>query len=359
MCSDIFSNPVSDSPADTNAPNANSKPVIEPSPMVESTTHEEGNVSVDAVEEDVQYIIVSEEGETIRCTEEAIVYDSDAQDDISEDSEMQQTAEFQVQLVNDSFQNEQQYCKIIQLGEEPTIMTKETKKNRRYLSIDSDTFLEVDGRTTESVDEAQSEEEVDEDVECVTSVGRIVAQNRREAAALDEHECSLCGMRFGLEVQLIDHGVATHGDRFVLFQCEICCIQFASKRSLRRHRCDVEGKFQCRYCDKVLTTRNAWKSHQNVHSREKSFQCDICDRKFSQYSSMRRHRLVHSDYKPYECEFCHQTFRQRGVLLAHRRRHTGEKPYACDVCGNTFREHSALARHKALHNRDHPGLGKV
>ncbi|XP_050082179.1 zinc finger and SCAN domain-containing protein 31-like isoform X2 [Anopheles aquasalis] len=351
---------VSDPQADTNASNANSMPVEESSPMVESTTHEQESICADAgaVEEDEQYLIVSAEDETIRCTEEAVVYECNAQDDISGDSVMQQTTEFEVQLIVNGSPNEQPYFEIIQLEEEPTIVSKEIEKNRRFSSIDSDNLLGVDGRTGESFDEAQSEEELDEE-EAATSDG-IVAQNRRKADARpDEHECYLCGMRFDLEGPLIDHGIETHGDRFELIQCEICSIQFASQQSYRGHRCDVEGKFQCRYCEKVLTTRNAWKSHQNTHSREKSFQCDLCDRKFSQYSSMRRHRQVHSDYKGYECEFCHTKFRQRGVLLAHRRRHTGEKPYACDVCGNTFREHSALARHKALHNRDHRGKGKT
>ncbi|XP_049529530.1 zinc finger protein 62 homolog [Anopheles darlingi] len=347
----------SDPQAGTNASNSPSMIVKEHSPLVKSTTHEEASVSgdTDAIEEGVQYFTVSTEDETIRCSEEALV---DAQDDASVDPKLQQSAEFQVQLIGDISLNEQSSYKIVQLGEKPTIVTKDTKNNRCYISIDGNTFLGMD-TDTESVNEeilsVQSEQELDEE-ESATSV----QQNGCETAEVrDDLECSLCGMQFDLEAQLIDHGVETHGDRFELLQCKGCYIQFASKRSLRRHRCDAEGKFQCRYCEKVLKTRNAWKSHQNMHTGEKSFHCDLCDRKFSQYSSMRRHRLVHTDEKPYECEYCYKKFRQTCILQAHRRRHTGEKPYKCDVCGNSFRENSAFARHKTLHNRDHPGKGKV
>lgn len=140
-----------------------------------------------------------------------------------------------------------------------------------------------------------------------------------------EHECDVCGKKFGTKAGLASH-TAIHGG---------------------------DWRYACRECDKRFRTRASLYIHQQTHSGVKSHRCSRCGRSFRWRTHLRRHETRHLAQKSHVCETCGRGFSVRCDLLRHARTHAAGT-HVCDVCGHTF----AQLRYLRVHvMKKHSGSG--
>lgn len=137
--------------------------------------------------------------------------------------------------------------------------------------------------------------------------------------------------------------------------CEICGKHFPNQWNLRSHarlHLPIEQRrtFECYICKINFAYKKSLNQHMRSHSGLKvQFNCDICQSKFSRSDSLRRHSLIHSGKLPHSCQYCKKGFRTKFnlkvlkiieiinshvILLfliqhlqVHERTHTGEKVF--------------------------------
>lgn len=85
---------------------------------------------------------------------------------------------------------------------------------------------------------------------------------------------------------------------------------------------------QCKYCDKVLTTKEGLKLHERRHTGEKLKQCPICNATFAKTNHLVRHMSSHNkppdEYK-HTCGECGMGFMRAYHLVKHKQEHQSEK----------------------------------
>ena len=79
---------------------------------------------------------------------------------------------------------------------------------------------------------------------------------------------------------------------------------------------------------------------------EKRFACSTCNRLCSSKNYLRRHENWHHGIYPYSCPYCSKGFMASTNLKAHLAIHTGVKPYQCDLCDQQFNWKDSLVQHK-------------
>ena len=88
------------------------------------------------------------------------------------------------------------------------------------------------------------------------------------------------------------------------------------------------------------------KTHRNLeHPTDKKLQCAICGRPCISKSQLAKHMRAHQEPQ-FKCRFCEKMLKSRDGLTAHERGHTGETPFKCAICGNGYKSLSALGQHK-------------
>lgn len=105
----------------------------------------------------------------------------------------------------------------------------------------------------------------------------------------------------------------------------------------------------CSICGKTLSTCQALKIHERIHTGERPFLCSVCNKSFTQCNTLKVHKRIHSGERPYSCFVCSKTFIQRSDLTKHLRIHSGERPFACSVCSKSFSASNDLTKHERVH----------
>mmetsp|Transcript_16731 Transcript_16731/g.16639 ORF Transcript_16731/g.16639 Transcript_16731/m.16639 type:complete len:174 (+) Transcript_16731:14-535(+) len=83
-----------------------------------------------------------------------------------------------------------------------------------------------------------------------------------------------------------------------------CCIypncsnHYNTKFNLKQHIENVHlklKKYQCKYCQKLLISKQNLKEHLNIHTESTPFKCKICEKSFRQASQLSLHKRTHSE----------------------------------------------------------------
>ncbi|ODM91403.1 putative zinc finger protein, partial [Orchesella cincta] len=187
------------------------------------------------------------------------------------------------------------------------------------------------------------------------------------------YSCSVCRNTFTHPTSLKNHMKRIHSTVKVNpFSCLFCDKRFYGSYS-QPHKRTTKGfhwkhylvvhtnrvhsgekRFQCVFCEKLLTERSYLSSHirGNHISNEKPYFCKECRASFYRPGTLTEHiRKIHEDKdpKPFKCILCKRGFPTNTHMLYHLRVHTGEKPYPCAVCGKRFHLKSILDRHSKIH----------
>ncbi|EDV94095.1 zinc finger protein 3 homolog [Drosophila grimshawi] len=135
--------------------------------------------------------------------------------------------------------------------------------------------------------------------------------------------------------------------------CDKCGKKFTGRTSLSDHvrsECGRMPLYECKVCNKRLSTAGILKTHMLLHQSETPYQCDKCGKTFKVKAQYKSHlKTRHTDYKPYKCHLCPKEYPYRESLLTHMTVHTGIKRFLCNNCGKRFTCISNLQAHRKVH----------
>ncbi|XP_034233362.1 PR domain zinc finger protein 15-like [Thrips palmi] len=200
--------------------------------------------------------------------------------------------------------------------------------------------------------------------------------------------CSTCGKKFSAKKYLQRHVPMHTGE----FSCRECKRNFASRLSLKCHRCSGNklepGKvmISCFLCKQSFESEFKLQSHLKAHDLNKNksgppkskickshslqkhakkkddsipelsqsesperkvFICEVCGAIFKSSSSMKTHRFLHEERK-FECGICKKRFHRKDVLQEHLRVHQ-DANFPCSICGKKYKTKKSLYVHSLIH----------
>ena len=214
-------------------------------------------------------------------------------------------------------------------------------------------------------------------------------------------QCTCCNKLFGNKEEMIVH-MKTHNTQLTTrnsavknlkihtvsftkdsLTCDLCNLQFESKKSLQGHLCHVEGnlagatnkdldaskraaipevlledsKQECAFCDQSFDTKLGLTMHLGNHhkvSRDgEGYRCVFCKFKIESGDHLKYHMMIHRGelpFLPFMCAECGQPFMDTQSFDLHRRLHAANKTFSCPVCHKRFstmvQRQAHIAEHK-------------
>lgn len=78
----------------------------------------------------------------------------------------------------------------------------------------------------------------------------------------------------------------------------------------------------CKYCGKVLSTKQSLRGHLRIHSGQ-FYECDYigCSRKFTRKADLKYHINTHTGQALFKCSLCPKTYARKCLLRYHEKKH--------------------------------------
>lgn len=129
------------------------------------------------------------------------------------------------------------------------------------------------------------------------------------------------------------------------------------KEQINRHSKLINGRYQCRLCDKYLSSAKTIKLHIRLHLGLNLKKCPYCSHGFSKKSHLDRHLKTHEKAK-HDCKLCNIEYQTYQALHAHLYKVHGheskfsqmQRSLKCDRCPKTFCQEEHLTAHKQTHS---------
>lgn len=157
-----------------------------------------------------------------------------------------------------------------------------------------------------------------------------------------------------------------------VLHCQLCSLEFISKRSLRKHSKLIhkhldEGIYQkiqpflfvCPFerCKRKFNNKNNVKKHIRDHTSEWPIGCKIVPHRQGYLHEAvwlkNRHKRLNTVRIRYECDDCNEMFRRTAAIRYHMREHEdpGRLFFQCPspLCDKKFVKESAIVRHMTVH----------
>ncbi|KAK2718474.1 hypothetical protein QYM36_005711 [Artemia franciscana] len=170
--------------------------------------------------------------------------------------------------------------------------------------------------------------------------------------------CSVCGEVFRSYSELENHIKLHHAmnNSTTRIKCNICDDYFGSPFELAEHKLKHyknQGQPQCSSCKAVITNRDDFKRHTNLHVGEMPFLCIICRQNIGSVPELELHMQFHiqSESKPVSCTHCSSKFSTEQELREHSFSHllVGKTP-ECMLCKQSFENVVQLQLHLIEHS---------
>ena len=147
--------------------------------------------------------------------------------------------------------------------------------------------------------------------------------------------------------------------------CELCNIEFTSKKLLKSHyeeNHEIDGQKVCPYCDYFPKEKDKQLASLKIHIDNKhqehgksKYFCNLCERGFIFDTSLKKHQDIHKSKARQKglkkiCDVCGQKYHYAGLKEHMRQKHpkTDAKTFICEVCGFSAITAVLLARHKYM-----------
>ncbi|XP_036330098.1 zinc finger protein 423 homolog [Rhagoletis pomonella] len=114
---------------------------------------------------------------------------------------------------------------------------------------------------------------------------------------------------------------------------------------------NVDGSYQCQFCDKSFPRLGYLKKHEQSHAEHLPFKCDYCARLFKHKRSRDRHTKLHTGDRRYRCPHCEAAFSRSDHLKIHMKTHDNQKPFQCTICNRGYNTAAALTSHMQNHKK--------
>lgn len=173
--------------------------------------------------------------------------------------------------------------------------------------------------------------------------------------------CHVCNAAHDTKNALEDHIRLNHLPDGVQLKCEPCGLPFTHQSTLDAHVKRSHSKsriFKCNVCKKSFRSRNLLKSHQYLHTGEKSFKCvyDGCERMFSTIQNRRWHMRAHKDKEHHICkadgcgfQFTYEIDLKRHEVTIHN---IPMATIPCTICNQIYFKKCELTRHMKKHEAE-------
>ncbi|CAJ0582263.1 unnamed protein product, partial [Mesorhabditis spiculigera] len=116
----------------------------------------------------------------------------------------------------------------------------------------------------------------------------------------------------------------------------------------------MKRRWECKQCDKSLSSKRSYDEHMNIHNNARPFQCPECSYAAASQMTLRRHRLrshVARQNWGYRCPYCTECFMEPASYQSHvGTRHPNRScTFGCPVCKWTCRSARFFKEHVEKH----------
>ena len=142
---------------------------------------------------------------------------------------------------------------------------------------------------------------------------QVVHTNERPFA------CDMCDRKFRLKYDLTLHKRRHFDDK--PFACKECGKKFTNSGHVATHMLIHKNQrsFVCCECGKGFLRKEHLERHfSNVHVGDRNYACDTCEKRFKRLEVLKAHLLTHSGKGKFVCKYCGKIYTTKWNLQAHK-----------------------------------------
>jgi len=118
---------------------------------------------------------------------------------------------------------------------------------------------------------------------------------------------------------------------------------------------NIKTKWQCKECNKSLSSKRSYSEHLNVHNSLRPFACSDCGYAAASQMTLRRHKLrnhVHPQDWSYQCPYCAEPYMEPASYKQHilSKHNGGSATFGCPYIDCTFSTKAVKHFHKHINN---------
>ncbi|XP_028168160.1 zinc finger protein draculin-like isoform X7 [Ostrinia furnacalis] len=167
--------------------------------------------------------------------------------------------------------------------------------------------------------------------------------------------CNFCGAGFITTMRLKKHMDTRHRDG--TFPCDSCKKVFRTQQKLRYHVDFVHKmlkKVKCSKCTERFSDYFLRKKHMvKVHGEKPVvYRCNVCNKGYQRRYTLACHMKRHMELKDVKCDICTYSCYNKTELREHMLKHYKsniERSYVCSICSKNYSRRKSLKIHMKSH----------